>query len=453
MVIALGNNTPLYRFIYPISFFSHSRVPAKILFLTTFAAALLAGIGFDSLADLADRIRLQKISKVWYRELVIFFGIGLVLIGIIIYTQPGIRYQLLQGIVGRNFLNTHLLWQSGLFILMLLFFIYGLFSNRISIKTMQISILFLIIIDLFWFSSIIKQDLNRPVNWHLGLDKPAAVRIIQRDQATDYRVYSLSNQICEGYDDIYDSVSLLTRLSGLYYHMPTFQLYGPAHILRYYELLGDIEAPWNKMKPQERAQKLYQKLTILSMANVKYIITKIPLSNNRLELVHNGDVKVYRLKNNLPKAFFVTQAKSLDNKSDILAYLNQPEFNPTQIVVLEKYTPFGKPMENSPANTQAEVLIQQEALHRIIIDTYTINTGFLFLSKYYYPGWRADIDGKEIPIYQANYLFSAIALPVGKHTVTFTFRPISFYLGLTITLITFLILIAYLGIAIRKKLQ
>jgi hypothetical protein len=453
LVLALGNNTLLYRLLYPISFFSHSRVPAKILFLTAFAAALLAGIGFDSLPNLFERVRLKNINKALYRELAIFSGIGLILVGIIIFSRPGIRHLLVQGITGNNFFIANGLWQSGLFILTSILFLLWLFLKRISLTTMQISIIALLILDLFWFGNILKQNLNRPINLTLCLHKPAAAEIIQRDQANNYRVYSLSNQLYEGYNDIYDSIGLLTRFSGVYYDIPTFHLYGPAHILRYYELLEDIEAPWNKMTASERAERLYQKLTILSIANVKYIITKISLHNEMFELVHNGDVKVYRLKNSLPRAFFVPQSISLDNKPDILAYLNQPDFDPTQTVVLEKYPPSRNLQGYNPTNIQAEVQLKQEALHRVIIDTISSNTGFLFLSKYYYPGWHADIDGIGTPIYQADYLFSAILLPAGKHMVTFTFRPHSFYFGLIITGFTILILLTSLLVSLRKKPQ
>jgi hypothetical protein len=451
LVLALGSNTPIYRLLYPLSFFSHSRVPAKILFLTSFAAAILAGVGFDSLSDLFNRVRLQKINKTLLFELGIYFGIGLILAGIIILTQPRWQYFLVQGITGNNFFAANGLWQTGMFVCIFLLFIFWLFLKRITIKTIQVLLITCLMLDLFWFGNILKQDLNRPVNLKLCLDKPAAVRIIQRDQANDYRVYSLSNQLYEGYDDIYESISLLTRFSGLYYHIPTFHLYGPAHILRYYELMEDIEAPWNNMTSQARAEKLYQKLTILSIANVKYIITKIPLSNNNLQLVHNGDVKVYRLKNSLPRVFFVPQAILLDNKSDILTYLNQPKFDPTQIVVLEKYPQSQFLHGNNPTNIPAEVQLKQEDLHRILLNTITSDSGFLFLSKYYYPGWHADIDGNETPINQANYIFSAIRLPPGKHIVTFTFRPLSFYLGLIITGFTLLIMLIGLIVSLRKK--
>ena len=48
----------------------------------------------------------------------------------------------------------------------------------------------------------------------------------------------------------------------------------------------------------------------------------------------------------------------------------------------------------------------------------------------YFPGWTASVDGRETPIYRANYTFRAVSMPAGAHIVMFTYRPLSFRLGL-----------------------
>jgi hypothetical protein len=58
----------------------------------------------------------------------------------------------------------------------------------------------------------------------------------------------------------------------------------------------------------------------------------------------------------------------------------------------------------------------------------------LFLADLAYPGWRAYVDGAETPIRRANYIFRAVFVPAGQHTVDFVYQPRSFRLGLLITL-------------------
>jgi len=44
----------------------------------------------------------------------------------------------------------------------------------------------------------------------------------------------------------------------------------------------------------------------------------------------------------------------------------------------------------------------------------------------------AELDGRHIPWIKANYLFRAVLLPPGKHTVRFRYRPESFRHGLAL---------------------
>jgi len=53
-------------------------------------------------------------------------------------------------------------------------------------------------------------------------------------------------------------------------------------------------------------------------------------------------------------------------------------------------------------------------------------------------------------IYKTNYILRSIFLQVGEHEIEFKFEPSSFKLGLFISLITFLILIAALVFSVRR---
>jgi hypothetical protein len=58
--------------------------------------------------------------------------------------------------------------------------------------------------------------------------------------------------------------------------------------------------------------------------------------------------------------------------------------------------------------------------------TLTLNAkhrGLLVLSDAYFPGWHASLDGKEAPIYPANVAFRGVAVPPGRHTIRFDYRP------------------------------
>lgn len=58
---------------------------------------------------------------------------------------------------------------------------------------------------------------------------------------------------------------------------------------------------------------------------------------------------------------------------------------------------------------------------------------FLVTHELYYPGWRAFIAEKEIPIYKTNQIFRGVFVPAGQHTIRFEYLPNSFWIGLCIS--------------------
>ena len=77
--------------------------------------------------------------------------------------------------------------------------------------------------------------------------------------------------------------------------------------------------------------------------------------------------------------------------------------------------------------------------NRIDIRAISDSPAWLVISDVWYPGWQARLDGKVVPIYRANYLFRAVHIPSGDHDLIFTYQPLSFWIGLTVTLISLVI--------------
>jgi len=61
--------------------------------------------------------------------------------------------------------------------------------------------------------------------------------------------------------------------------------------------------------------------------------------------------------------------------------------------------------------------------------------GMLMLNDVLYPGWRATVDGRPVPITLVNYLFRGVKIPEGTHRVRFEYRPFSVYLGTGISMV------------------
>jgi hypothetical protein len=69
----------------------------------------------------------------------------------------------------------------------------------------------------------------------------------------------------------------------------------------------------------------------------------------------------------------------------------------------------------------------------------------LVYSDTYYVGWRAFVDGAEVPVLRANHAFKAVRVDPGSHHVRFVFDPPSFKLGTALTVVGLAIAAALCG--------
>lgn len=165
---------------------------------------------------------------------------------------------------------------------------------------------------------------------------------------------------------------------------------------------------------------------------------------------------IYENRAALPRAFVVGEAVSVEADDWALVYLLQPGFDPRRQVLLEHPNrpdeaaspPVVPPIaraarasEGAPAprpSTADGATIEQYETDLVVIRATSTRGGHLVLTDSHYPGWRARLDGREVPIERANYLFRAVELPPGEHTVEFSFAPTSVYLGGAMSLVAWL---------------
>ena len=146
----------------------------------------------------------------------------------------------------------------------------------------------------------------------------------------------------------------------------------------------------------------------------------IAFKSHAVTLLENRDV--------LPRAFLVHQAETVAD-DQALALMRQPSFRPDRIVLLSSNQTAPLLTENNGNAIGDEVTISDYAPERVVIDVKTNAAGYLLLTDTWYPGWQAAVDGQPAPIYRADYIFRAVPISPGQHTVTFEYHPQSFALG------------------------
>lgn len=177
---------------------------------------------------------------------------------------------------------------------------------------------------------------------------------------------------------------------------------------------------------------------LLSLLNIKYILTKYPINYKNWSLVLEDEgTKIY--KNNLfvPRIFLVPQVKIVENEKKILEEMKKDSFDYKKTVILEEKINTLLNKEKILGETK-EIKSKND---EIIIKVKTDNPCFLVLSENYFPGWKVFVDGKQKKLFRANYFMQAVFLSSGFHKVKFMYSPFSFKIGAFISCITLLIII------------
>jgi hypothetical protein len=71
----------------------------------------------------------------------------------------------------------------------------------------------------------------------------------------------------------------------------------------------------------------------------------------------------------------------------------------------------------------------------VAYDVETPRATLLVASEKWFPGWVAELDGKEVPIARVNLTLRGVRVPPGSHRVEMRYRPPSFRTGLAVTLL------------------
>jgi hypothetical protein len=132
---------------------------------------------------------------------------------------------------------------------------------------------------------------------------------------------------------------------------------------------------------------------------------------------------VYRNETAFPRAFVVPRAEPLPPRDRVLEALRTA--NLRQVVYLEGVSePKGTP---GPDSREARIVAYRP--NRVVVHVDPGPAGYLVLADVWYPGWTCRVDGGKTPLFRADYLFRAVELPEGEHSVTFTFAPVSYRVG------------------------
>jgi len=420
LILALGGNAVLHGWLFQwVPGFDKVRAPARAIVLLDFGVALLAARGLGDLLRVgADEVRRHDLGRV-------LRILALALAGTVLVALPLAYFALLTGqdqdpaifkriATAANGVSLFaLLLAASLALLYARWRNWGLGFGR-GAWGLGLGALVLIFLDLAALGANVDVGTTDPTR---RFRHPEAIAFLKAD--TDlYRIDSVT----ECWDVWQPDLGLLY---DVYDVMGVYNPLMLAHYDRYWATLGSRSTP------------LYDFL------NARYVIghKDVPLDWTKFELAFDGDpdVNVYRNRRVLPRVLVVHQAIVEGDPAAAEWRIHQPDFDPTQTVVLK----WGEslPQVQNLREGASEASAARVTAHRpneIVVDVHAAAEGYLVLSEVYYPGWWATVDDTPAEVLLANTAFRAVHVPAGDHTVQLWFAPDSVRWGALLELGTVL---------------
>jgi hypothetical protein len=182
----------------------------------------------------------------------------------------------------------------------------------------------------------------------------------------------------------------------------------------------------------------------LDMLNIRYFVvysedqefTRFKQPDRYTMVFKQGHVAVFENRRALPRAFTVPLrgVEHIAELSKQLDRVKDPSFDPEQVVTTSALIPAAAGTNTALTSFESNVEVVAADANSYGFRTRGTAPAVLVVSQTYYPGWRAFVDGRETPVFDADYALTGFAIPEGQHEVRFEFAPRSVRIGLSFTL-------------------
>jgi hypothetical protein len=181
------------------------------------------------------------------------------------------------------------------------------------------------------------------------------------------------------------------------------------------------------------------------LLNVRYVLSVDPLVHEDYEKVDvPGNVGLYRLKDSkmLGRAFFVGRVERTANLNEATGSIKSGQVDVAHTALVETIPGGTTGLVDSFPGEPGKAKIVDYRPSRVRLETSTPARQFLVLCDVYYPGWRAYVDGAPANIMVTDGIFRGVSVPAGDHTVEFRFEPCRLRIGLLMSLVCLVGLVA-----------
>ena len=186
----------------------------------------------------------------------------------------------------------------------------------------------------------------------------------------------------------------------------------------------------------------YYDLDLLSLANARYIISDLPLSDEHLELLPSQIEKedtgvrslidriqlirhlyIYENENCLPRFFLCGSVAIFDDSTQLLEAMADADVDSLRntVFVEEKYV--SNTTFEQIGLVQGEIVMERYSPDRIDLSVSLDKPGILVISNSYNPYWTCKVNGIDQDIFPAYHTFMGVFLSAGESIVELEYCP------------------------------
>jgi Bacterial membrane protein YfhO len=158
--------------------------------------------------------------------------------------------------------------------------------------------------------------------------------------------------------------------------------------------------------------------------------------------VYDGpDARIYRNPAALPRAFLVDRQVVADGADAARETVTARGF-PVRAAAVTERPLRGLATGGSGTVSPGSARVADYKAERVVVDTDARRPALLVLTDNWFPGWKARVDGRDVPVERVDYLIRGVAVPAGRHRVEFRYQPASWRIGWIVSLVALLAIVA-----------
>ncbi len=191
---------------------------------------------------------------------------------------------------------------------------------------------------------------------------------------------------------------------------------------------------------------------VINLLSGKYVIADSQLQDSTAtQIAYDKNRKEFLYLNPkaLPKAWFVKSIKTFDDNESLVLYMNKNNFTPDTEALLLK-----KNFSNKNYSGNGKITLVEKNPNMLSFNYSTDSKQFAAISGSFYPkGWKAYVDGKEIPLYETDFIIRGVEVPAGKHNLKLLFHPETYFASMKYVWIgnVLILLLIVIPIILQRK--